>query len=251
MEWSLFLIPAGLGASVILTSFVSGVFGMAGGIILLAILIGSGMEVAPAMAFHGVAQASGNVWRAWLWRRHVDWRILAWFGLGAFAAFAVFSVIRFVPDRATVLILLGLVPFLTLALPERIVPQADRPAGAVACGASSLGITLLAGVAGPLVDAFFVRTKRDRRDIVATKAGCAFIGNSLKTVYFSFASAASLSLDVTLGLVAVGASIIGTSLSRRVLEHMSDHHFRRWTQTIIIIIGTVSIAMGVADLVRK
>lgn len=250
MDWSALLIPAGLGASVILTSFVSGVFGMAGGIILLAILLGSGMDVAPAMAFHGVAQASGNAWRAWLWRRHVDWRILVWFAMGAISAFAMFSVIRFVPDRATVLILLGLVPFLTLMMPERIVPQADRPAGAVACGASSVGITLLAGVAGPLVDAFFVRMKRDRRDVVATKAVCAFIGNSLKTIYFSWASAASLSLDLTLGVVAVGASIVGTTLSRKVLDGMSDSHFRRWTQTIIIIIGTVSIAMGIRDLLR-
>lgn len=251
MDWGSLLIPAGLGGAVILTSFVSGVFGMAGGIILLAILIGSGMDVAPAMAFHGVAQASGNIWRAWLWRRHVDVRILAWFSLGALSAFALFTVIRFVPDRATVLILLGLVPFLTLGLPERIVPQADRKGGAVACGASSMGITLLAGVAGPLVDAFFVRMKRDRRDVVATKAGCAFIGNSLKTVYFAWISAASLSLDITLGIVAVGASIIGTTLSRRVLEGMSDHHFRRWTQAIILVIGTISIAMGIADLWRS
>lgn len=251
MDWTGLLIPAGLGASVVLTSFVSGVFGMAGGIVLLAILLGAGMEVAPAMAFHGVAQASGNVWRAWLWRRHVDWRILAWFATGSLCAFAVLSIIRFVPDRATVLILLGLVPFLTLAMPERIVPQADRPAGALACGATSVGITLLAGVAGPLVDAFFVRMKRDRRDIVATKAVCAFIGNSLKTIYFSLASAATLSLDVTLGLVAVGAAVIGTTLSRRVLEGMSDQHFRRWTQTIIIVIGTISIAMGLRDLAGR
>jgi uncharacterized protein len=251
MDWVVFLVPLGLGAVVTVTSFISGVFGMAGGIILLAILLGSGMPVAAAMAFHGIAQASGNIWRAWLWRRHVDLRILAWFAAGALMAFTAFSIVRIVPDRATVLILLGLVPFFTLTLPERIVPQADRTSGALAAGTSTVGITLLAGVAGPLLDAFFVRTKRDRRDVVATKAGCSFLGNTMKTIYFSMVSAASWSFDMTLGSVAILASVIGTTASRRVLEGMTDIHFRRWTQTIILVIGSISITMGVMDLLQR
>jgi hypothetical protein len=209
------------------------------------------MPVTAAMAFHGIAQASGNIWRAWLWRRHVDLRILVWFAVGASVAFAAFSIVRIVPDRATVLILLGLVPFVTLTLPEHLVPQADRSTGAMAAGTSTVGITLVAGVAGPLLDAFFVRTKRDRRDIVATKAGCSFLGNTIKTVYFSMASAASWSFDMTLGSIAIIASIVGTSASRHVLESMTDINFRRWTQTIIVVIGSISIGMGVIDLLQR
>lgn len=242
------LLALGLGCAVVATSFISGIFGMAGGIILLAILVGSGMDVAAAMAFHGLAMGSANLWRAWIWRHHVDLRIVLRFSAGALAAFAAFSVIRFVPDRATVLILLGVVPFLTLLLPARIVPQVNRPGGAIAAGFSTLGVTFVAGVAGPLMDAFFVRTALDRRDIIATKAGCALFGNILKTTYFAMVSATSLSLDVTLGLVAVVASYIGTSASQRVLERMTDHGFRRWTQVIVMGIGVISIVTGVADL---
>ncbi len=251
MECAAIGIAVSLGAAVVATSFISGIFGMAGGIILLAILIGSGMDVAAAMAFHGIAMGSANLWRIWLWRHYVDLRIIGRYVLGALGAFAVFSMIRFVPDRATVLILLGVVPFLALILPERIVPQANRPGGAVLAGFSTMGITFLAGVAGPLLDAFFVRTQLDRRDIIATKAGCSFFGNLLKTAYFAMVSAVPLQLDVTLGLVAVAASFIGTTASQRVLEGMTDQSFRRWTQGIVMGIGTVSIMTGVADLLNR
>lgn len=242
------IIPVSLGVSVIFTSFISGVFGMAGGIVLLAILLGSGMDVAAAMTFHGLAQASGNLWRVWLWRHHLDARILAGYFVGAALAFAFFSIFQFVPDRATVLILLGIIPFLVLALPKNAVPQADTAVGSFAAGVSTVGITLVSGVAGPLLDAYFVRTTRDRRDIVATKAGCAFVGNILKTIYFSMASGALISIDLLLAFIAVGTSIVGTSVSRCVLEGMSDLHFRNWTQAIILTIGSISISMGFVDL---
>lgn len=244
-------IVLGLGCAVVATSFISGIFGMAGGIILLAILVGSGMEVAAAMAFHGLAMGSANLWRAWIWRHHVDLRIILRFTAGALVAFAAFSAVSFVPDRATVLIMLGVVPFLTLLLPARIVPQVNRPGGAITAGFTTLGVTFVAGVAGPLLDAFFVRTEMDRRNIIATKAGCSIFGNILKTVYFAMASTTSMSLDVTLGIVAVVASFIGTVASQRILERMTDHSFRRWTQGIVMGIGVISILTGIADLMAS
>jgi uncharacterized membrane protein YfcA len=251
MDWSSVVPALAIGSAVVCTSFISGVFGMAGGVILLALLLGAGMEVAAAMALHGIAQASGNLWRAFLWRSRINWRVLIWFLIGAVAAFGLFALVRFVPDRPYVLILLGIVPFLTLALPERIVPQADRPAGAAAGGLSTMGITLLAGVAGPLLDAFFVRLGWDRRDVVATKAGCQFIGNSLKTVYFSLAASTVWQPDLDLAAAAIAASIIGTTASRFALERMSDYNFRRWTQIIIMIVGASSIMMGAGELLSR
>jgi len=56
---------AALTASVLSTSFVSGVFGMAGGMILMGLLL-SLMPLAPAMALHGITQIASNAARAWL-----------------------------------------------------------------------------------------------------------------------------------------------------------------------------------------
>jgi uncharacterized membrane protein YfcA len=59
-----------LGASVVATSFLSGVFGMAGGLVLLGILLAV-LDVAPAMVLHGATQFAANGWRALLWHRNI------------------------------------------------------------------------------------------------------------------------------------------------------------------------------------
>ena len=55
------------------TSFLSGIFGMAGGMILVGILLVL-LPVPDAMMLHGVTQMASNGWRGLLWWRHVRWR---------------------------------------------------------------------------------------------------------------------------------------------------------------------------------
>ncbi|MEJ1159468.1 TSUP family transporter [Prosthecomicrobium sp. N25] len=236
-------------AAVFGTSFISGVFGMAGGLILIGALIAFGLPMPVVMTYHGIAQAASNVWRALLWWRWVDPRILAWFIAGGLVAFAVFSVLRFVPDRAVVLIAIGILPFAALALPDRLVPKADRPTGAAICGMTSVGTQLFAGVSGPLLDAFFVRSGADRRLVVATKAACQFFGNLFKIVYFTALSPpGSWSAETASAIAIVVASFLGTAASRSLLERLTDAHFRVWTRAIVLVAGAVSLAAGLLDL---
>jgi uncharacterized membrane protein YfcA len=241
----------GIVAACFVTSFISGVFGMAGGLVLMALLIGLEVPVPTAMAVHGVAQSASNVWRALLWWRYVAVRIFAWYVVGGIVTLGLLSLVRFVPDRALVLLLLGVIPFLALVLPARLVPQADRPAGAIVCGASSIGIQLVAGVSGPLLDTFFVRTEIDRRVIVATKAACQFVGNMSKIVYFASVGDAFADVDPWLLVGVIVLAFAGTFASRVVLERMSDANFRRWTRWIVLCAGAVCIVMGLEDLARR
>ena len=79
---------AGLGGEgvvvhiAIVTSFLSGIFGMAGGMILMGLLLAL-MPLPAAMVLHGVTQLTSNGWRAWLWRAHIDWRIVGRFAVGS------------------------------------------------------------------------------------------------------------------------------------------------------------------------
>lgn len=241
----------GIVAACFVTSFISGVFGMAGGLVLMALLIGLEVPVPTAMAVHGVAQSASNVWRALLWWRYVAVRIFAWYVVGGIVTLGLLSLVRFVPDRALVLLLLGVIPFVALVLPARLVPQADRPFGAIVCGASSIGIQLVAGVSGPLLDTFFVRTEIDRRVIVATKAACQFVGNMSKIVYFASVGDAFADVDPWLLLGVIALAFAGTFASRVVLERMSDASFRRWTRWIVLCAGAVCIVMGLEDLARR
>src|SRR3546814_19058758 len=112
---------------------------------------------------------TANGCRAILWRRNIDFRIFGRYVLGLLAAGLLFSFIGLVPDRAVVLISLGITPFLAVLVPARYVPQASRRLGAEACGFVTTCIQFIAGVSGPLLDVFFFRITLHPRAVVATK----------------------------------------------------------------------------------
>jgi hypothetical protein len=61
-----------LTTTMVATAFVSGIFGMAGGLILIGVLLAL-LPVPEAMALHAVTQMASNGWRALLWVRYVRW----------------------------------------------------------------------------------------------------------------------------------------------------------------------------------
>ena len=63
-----------IGVTIISTSFISGLFGMAGGMILVGVLLVY-FDVATAMVIFSIIQFVANGWRAVLWWRFVLWRI--------------------------------------------------------------------------------------------------------------------------------------------------------------------------------
>lgn len=240
----------GLVAVIVLaTSFLSGIFGMAGGMILMGLLLLL-LPVPAAMVLHGVAQTASNGWRAVLWRRFVVWPIVGRYLSGSLAALALFSLIRLVPDRAVVFIALGLIPFIGLAVPAAHAPRADRPGGAEGCGFLCSALQLLSGVSGPALDTFFVRTEMDRRAVVATKAACQVISHTTKLTYFgALVRSGSSEVEWPVLVLAVALAMAGTTLSRAVLERLTDVQFRRWTQRLVMGIGVVYLVQGVAMLV--
>ncbi len=93
-----FPVLAGLAVAAVVTSFISGIFGMAGGMLLIGFLLLL-LPVPVAMVFHGVIQIAANGWRSWLWRYHINWRVVAEFGLGSLFSLVIFSSFAFVPPQ--------------------------------------------------------------------------------------------------------------------------------------------------------
>src|SRR5690242_2456878 len=160
-------IAAVLGATVVSTAFISGIFGMAGGMILLGILLMM-LPVPAAMVLHGVTQMASNAYRAWLWRSHIRWRVVLRYGAGAMAL-AVLALLagQYAPSRAASLILLGLTPFIGLVMPKRIAPDVARGSHGIGCGLVCTLLQLLTGVSGPILDVFFARSEFDRKIMIA------------------------------------------------------------------------------------
>src|ERR1043165_8757381 len=107
-----------IGFTILSTSFISGLFGMAGGMILVGVLLAY-FDVATAMVIFSIIQFVANGWRAALWWRFVIWRIFFVYVLGAVLSFAVMRYVAIVPSKAAVYLGLGALPFAIELLPAR------------------------------------------------------------------------------------------------------------------------------------
>ena len=173
------LLVAALGLLVLATSFISGVFGMAGGLILLGGLL-LVLDVAPAQILFGTTQFASNGWRAVLWRAHVRWGIVARYLVGSLVAFAAMRLVAVLPDKGWMYVGLGALPFLVRLLPKSLDPDIERPGAPYLCGAVIMVTQLLAGAAGNVLDVFFQQSKLDRKTIVATKAVTQALAHALR-----------------------------------------------------------------------
>src|SRR3982074_3814723 len=104
-----------LGLTICVTSFIAGIFGMAGGMILLGVLL-IYFDVATAMVGFWLPPYSANMSRLLLWRKFILWPIFFQFMIGGTVAFGNIRVLAFGPDNAEVSLVLGAMPFVVEAL---------------------------------------------------------------------------------------------------------------------------------------
>ena len=229
-------------AAAFVTALLSGVFGMAGGLVLMGALA-LVLPVSAAFVTHGVLQLVANGWRALLHRRHVRWDIVGWYGLASLVAGGLVSLVATAPSKGLLFLLLGLVPLLTWLPQTWLKLDAARPIHALASGFLVTGLNLLAGVAGPLLDIFFVRTELTRHAIVATKAATQVFAHLAKIIVYGAplvvgAGAGGAGMPpLWLFALAIPLSMFGTWCGGLILEKMSDVNFKRWTRWIVTAIG--------------
>ena len=237
LVFTLIIILATLG-----TAFLSSIFGMLGGVILMGILV-SIMPVSQAMVLHGLIQLTSNGYRAWLNRKDINWSIVATIIVGNIIALAGLVFVAFVPDRITVLLALGLLPYIAWALPKNAALDVSKKPIGLLAGMVVVATNLLAGVGGPLLDVFFQRVDMTRHQVVATKAVAQSLGHISKVIFFGFLTV-SASNDwpmLWLVLIAMTASVTGTTLGKKILDMINDEIFFLWTQRILLSVGAVFI----------
>lgn len=227
--FTLLLALAALG-----TALLSGLFGMAGGMILMGVFTAL-LPVPAAMVLHGATQLVANVSRAYLLRAHIYWRGFACYIAGASLAFLLMRTVHSTPSSLVVFSGLGLTPFLAALLPSAWL-DFQRPISAALTGFQVGAVQLIAGAAGPLLDIAFVDTRLDRNQVVATKAATQVFANSLKLAYFLEAiQSQTFSLQLVAALLV--ATLAGTRLGTWLLARMSDAAFKRYSRRIIYAIG--------------
>ena len=237
------LMALGLGLLMIGTAFLSGIFSMAGGLILIGVLLVV-FPLPTAMVLHAVTQMASNGWRATLWFRHIVWKSMAFYVAGCLVSVGLWSITLYVPDKAAALLMLGLSPFIIRGIPDNILPRSFGPWQVAVTGLLSMMLMLLTGVTGPLLDTMFLRSPLERRQIIATKASCQVFGHGFKLIYFGALIEQAGEVEPWFLAIAVASSMVGTSAGKLLLEKLTDQQFRTWSNRIITVLATYYVGYG-------
>lgn len=232
-----------LGAA-LFTSFISSIFGMLGGLLLMAVLI-TIMSTGPAMVLHGLIQFVSNIYRAFLNRKAIHWPIISTFLVGAIAALCGLAFVSFIPNEATVLIALGLLPFIAAALPNRLALNISQPYMPMFAGLIVVSVNAITGVGGPILDVFFQRVSLTRHQIVATKAVIQTVAHTTKIIYFGVLVGGMQNWpSAPILFCAFILTLVGTYAGKHVLDKLNDKTFSSWTSTIVMAAGALILVRG-------
>jgi uncharacterized membrane protein YfcA len=225
-------------SSSFVTSFISGIFGMAGGVILMGVLLMT-LPVAGAMILHGYLQFISNANRTVQIYNYIYWTSMSSYVLGVALSIIFFLMVQIVLPKHLVYLVLGCLPIFGF-LPRKWALDFSKKSHAFVCGFSTSGLQFLSGVNGPLLDVFFVNTSLTRHQIIATKAVTQSLSHVVKVVYFLYVGQSLESLwqlPLWFYLLCIPTSIYGTYLGIKILNRLSDKSFLQYTKWILAAVG--------------
>jgi len=230
-----------------ITSIISAIIGMGGGVTLLgimAIIIPEGYMV---VAFHGIIQLVSNITRTTIYREHVYQPILKKFFIGIVpgllcAVLIIIGLINYFNlnsaselkiDFLKPLIGIYIIWFLYLKKKRRI--QSDKIF--LLIGSLSGLVTVFIGAAGPLIAPFFIDRDLTKENIVATKAACQAIGHLGKMPIFIYFFGVNYLHHWSVLLPLVLAVYFGTKIGKKSLGLLSEQFFKKLFRLVLTIIA--------------
>ena len=231
-----------------ITSSISAVLGMGGGIILLgvmAIIIPEGYIV---VALHGIVQLTSNLTRSFVFRHHIRKDIISQYLAGAVLGLSLSSLIIFflitifqVESAKEIKIdflkpLIGIF-ILWFLFGRRPKPKDDHP-NFFGVGFVSGITTVFIGATGPLIAPFFLKGKLNKETIIANKAICQAISHAGKIPLFIFFFQFDYFAEIEVLTPLVIAVFMGTNFGKQILGFIPEKLFRilfRGALTIIAV----------------
>jgi hypothetical protein len=238
MEWlELFIL-----AACFLTSVISGVLGMAGGMILMGLLTFV-FPLEQAFILHGIVQFAANGQRFFQLRKFALIKQSLGYFAGAIAVYLALRGFDWAPKPSFVYLLMGL---LALLPSLKSLPTASflNVWTAGLAGVLVNGLQILCGVAGPMLDLFFRDNALNRFEVISTKALTQTMSHFLKIVFFvelglHTNNGEPFKLALTAHWVAgcLLATFLGTLASKKLLTLMIDKSFFTATLRSLQILG--------------
>lgn len=242
----------------IATSAVSGVVGMAGGMLLLSAML-LGLDPVTAIPIHGVVQLVSNASRAWFQRKNVCWRVVWRFVLPLlpFGLLGV-SLVRAVPS-GVLLILVGLFVLGTTFAPAVFAPltkprwgqgpnSPGRPENGLLFGGALVGfVSPLIGATGTLLAPFILALELGPQQTIGTLAACQSFQHASKLLLFGATGFAFPKYALPMFALCLGA-ILGSAIGARLLGRVEVQSFKRWVRLVLAFLACKLIFDGAREL---
>ena len=233
------------------TSIVSGVLGLAGGMLLLSVLLVY-LDPVVAIPVHGVIQLVSNASRAWFQREHVRWDAVWRFAWPLLPAGALgLALLRAVPADAG-RVAIGAFVLVATWLPGalRIGPRGD-PRAALAWGGALVGfMSTFVGATGPLLAPFMLALELGTQATVGTMAACQIFQHLAKITLFGVTGFEFLRFALPLAGLCVG-SVAGSAIGTRLLDRVPERAFRSAVRLLLTGLAAQLVLSGALELARR
>ena len=223
--------------SAFITSSISAVIGMGGGIILLgimAILIPEGYLV---IALHGMIQLVSNSTRTYVYREHINKNLIKEFSVGAFiglissSIIIIFLINLFNVSSANEIKtdflkpLIGLFILWYLFLKKKREVESSQSFYFVG-GISGIS-TVFIGATGPLIAPFFLNKGFNKENIIVNKAACQMVTHLGKIPLFIFFFNVNYFNEYNILVPLIIAVYLGTNFGKKILGFIPEKLFKK------------------------
>jgi uncharacterized membrane protein YfcA len=232
-------------------SVISGILGMAGGLLLLIALLVR-LEPVVAIPIHGLVQLVSNGSRALFLRRHIQWPAVARFAWPLVPAGVLgLWVARSIPATVGQLAI-GVFVLVATWAPGAVAlgGRPGRAQRAMPVGGALVGFfSTVVGATGPLLGPFVLGLGLGSEGTIATLAACQILQHGVKVALFGLTGFSLWSyLLPTLALCV--AAVLGSALGTRLLDQVPARTFRRIVNLVLTVLAVELVLEGAWHLLR-
>ena len=231
----------------LITSSISAVIGMGGGIILLgimAILIPEGYMV---IALHGIIQMVSNGTRTFVFRQHLKKNLISEYLFGALiglglSVIIVYALMQYYEvDSANQIKFDYLKPIIGLYILWYLYLKGAKKEQKnklfIIVGFISGLVSIFIGAVGPLIAPFFLRKDLTKENVIANKAACQIITHIGKIPIFMYFFNVNYIEQYTILLPLIISVYIGTNVGKKLLGSISEKTFKIFFKVCLTIIA--------------
>lgn len=206
-----------LGLIAFFTSTITGIIGLGGGMMLIAILP-SFLPLNAIIPVHGLTQLSSNFSRAVFGYKYIQYEVIPKFligsflGIGIFASVLSFISLKYVPLFIGAYILLSL-------WSQKFNEKIKKYESYFLAGFFQTGLSIVVGATGPLTMTLLLKDYEDKDKVVVTSAALMSITHILKVfvfMYFGFIFFDYIGLIVAMIVGSIIGSYVGTKLRDKI-----------------------------------